>query len=1117
MPPSNYVSLHTHTDFSFKDSICKIPDLVKRAKELNHPAIAITDHGGIYGIVEFYEECKKNGIKPIIGCEFYIVEDINDKDRGASHIVLLAMNNVGLENIIKLTTWANTPVTEGGGFYYNPRIDVKRLFEHHEGIIVLTACVHGLINRYIVEDYQNNTNKTEDLIKQFLHIFGDRFYLEVQMVNTPDTVYIPEQNIIIKEARRLGKKYNIKVVASSDTHYINREDKKTHEIWKAIGSNQTLDMPPRTEGNPSGRIVFNGYDYYLQTEEEMLKRFDKEEVYETTRIAERCNVEIVLKPKPKMPRYSNIMTDEQVYDLLVDACRKNVMQKKLFTKNDIEYVERIKKEFADIKEAGLQHYFMIVYDICKFADDNGIKRGVGRGSAPGSLISKCLNITQPDPIKYGLIWERFYNAGRANQMPDIDGDVCIERRNEIIEYLRKRFGNDRIYPMCTISSLAGKAALKDVGRTLGIDFGYMNHITSLFPHKCETIKDAIEQSEHMKQLSEGVDSDVKRWEKQLRNGKNDEKLSSQITQRKSLLKTLFYNALRLEGCKRQRSSHACAILIADKSVGGLIPLCYDSKTKKTYTAWDMYTLESLGYLKMDILGLKSVTVIDKIRQLVKKRHNVDTKELSEAYNDAEIFKMITNGNTVGIFQLESYLGQQWSKKIKPKDIIEWSDIISIIRPAVLETGLADEYVQSKNTGTIKYLHDNLKPILEKTQGICLYQEQMIEIAKQIAGFSLVEADKLRKCCGKKLPEEIKLYKEKFIDGCLQNKYDDLLANKLWEYIEASAMYSFNLAHSISYAFIGYILAYYKHYYPIEFYKAMLDLSDNKQDAHEEISNLYYDALKNGIQVLPPDLNRGNMQFEIVDDAIYYGLGYIKSIGKRATGQIKKLHNLSSKIDLLQRIVNDKVSYGTVMPLLYAGCFDRLTTNRFILGKELEIYYLLTDKRKLELLEIISDGKSFKEGIALWHKEKNDKLRNVVLSNMIAELITYKEDIKNIIQMAQLERDYTGINMRFCEADICGANIVDAQKLGDIIKIGQKNKVYRTLVCVQNAREITSKKGNKLILADIFDTTGRCTAMFFGEVYDNHKNDILNSSVMLLDGSIGDSFFVKNIQNLDKSS
>jgi DNA polymerase-3 subunit alpha len=1115
---NSFVPLHLHTDFSFRDSIAQIPELVSRAKELELPALAITDHGNIMGAIPFYQECKKQDIKPIMGVEAFIVEDTTAKERSSKHIILLAENNIGWENIIHLMSFANTPVDQGGGFFYRPNIDIKQLFKYNEGIIVLTACIQGLIPYWMCHDIK----KAEELTLKFKEVFGDRFYLEIQSVNRPPIINIPEQEIVIEVSRDFSKRFNIPIVATNDIHYILAEDAFSHEIWKAISSRKTILDPVISDTIKDGRIKFKGIDYYLQDYQDMSYRFEHDEIVRSLEIAERCNVTINFDATAHMPRYRKDMSDEEVYELLLDRCRKETIRRKLFTKNDTEYVERIKTELADIKEANLQHYFMIVYDVVKDSDAHGIPRGYSRGSAGGSLVSYVLDITRIDPIKYGLFWERFYNKGRKGSMPDIDLDFCILRRERVISYLRQTFGEDKIYPMATISKLAGKKALKDVGRGIGMQFDQLNKMTSIFPHKCNTIKSAIKQSKAIKEMSEGNDDDIRLWEAELKTEKNDDKrndLKNKIRYRRRMLVMLFKHALRLEGCCRQRSSHPCAILVSDKPIEGKVPISYDAKHKKQLTGWDMYALEKLGFLKLDILGVKSVTVVDRVRNILQQRGIIHNPAESETFNNEDVFQMVARGFTKGIFQIESHLGKTWCKKVKPQTLGEWSDIIALIRPAVLDTGMADTYITNKNQGRIEYIHDDLAKVLETTYGILLYQEQAIEMVKQLAGYSLSDADNLRKAIGKKLPEVMAQHKDKFAEGMKEHGYSQEETEKLWTLLEAGAGYSFNRSHSAGYAMLGYVMAWYKKHYPLEFFLAMLQMSVNEQKSQEEISELYYDAKNYGIEIRPPDIRKANFDFEIYDGVIYYGMGHIKGIGKTNEKKIKLLQTADTPTNLRYIINRYNIGHALLETLIMAGAFDFMVKqfyeSRLHMVREFEVFYLLTPKRRQAVEEIINsmhtsngnitstDEIPFIKAARIWLQDKEEKVRN----DKIKEVIN-GEVVIDIEKIAQAEKDALGIAIIYCQTQAYQSSSRTIG-VGELQRGAHSNIDYEVLACQHNIRVI--EKGDKtFIMFQIYDNEGFFPAAMFSEAFNEYYQTLKSAPVVLLAGKIsGYGSFVVN--------
>jgi DNA polymerase-3 subunit alpha len=1113
----SFAPLHVHTDYSYQDSIAKIPELVARAVELECPALALTDHGHITGAIDFYRECKKQGIKPILGVEAYIVEDSTAKERSAKHIVLLAMNNTGWENIIRLMSFANTSIDQGGGFYYSPRIDIKRLFELNAGIIVLTACMHGLIPYWMCHDVK----KAEKLTLQFKEVFGDRFYLEIQRVNRPPKIiHLPEQETIIDVSRDFSKRFDIPVVATNDIHYILAEDAFSHEIWKAISSKKTILDPVISDTVKNGRIKFKGIDYYVQTYDEMLWRFKHEEIVRSLEIAERCDVEINFDATAHMPRYRKDMSDEEVYELLLSRCREEVVRRKLFTKADTEYVERIKTELADIKEANLQHYFMIVHDVIKDSDKHGIPRGFSRGSAGGSLVSYVLDITKMDPIKYGLFWERFYNKGRKGSMPDIDLDFCVLRRERVISYLRQTFGEDKIFPMATVSTLAGKAALKDIGRGIGMQFSHLNKITATFPHKCHTIKEAINQSKDIREMSEGKDGDIALWEAELltemADGKRSE-LKSKIRNRKRMLEMLFQHALRLEGCRRQRSSHACAILVSDQPIEGKVPISYDATHKKQLTGWDMYTLEKLGFLKLDILGIKSVTVVDRIRDILKAKGDVHDPAESETFDDDKVFQMVAKGYTKGIFQLESYLGKAWCQKVRPRMLDEWSDIIAMIRPAVLDTGMADTYVNNKRNGRIEYVHNDLSQVLETTYGILLYQEQAIAMVKQLAGYSLSEADNLRKAIGKKLPEVMAQHKGKFAKGMEEHGYSQEETEKLWTLLEAGAGYSFNRSHSVGYAMLGYVMAWYKRHYPVEFFTAMLQMSSQEQKPHEEVAELYYDAKNYGVEVAPPDIKKANFDFEIFDNIIYYGMGHIKGIGKTAKKKIQFLQAADTPADLRHIINLHNIGRSLLDTLIMAGAFDSMMKqyydSRLHMAREFEAFFLLTPKRRQAIQEdYMTEGEScsFITAARRWLSEYRDKVRNDKIKHVLDE-----EPIVDIEKMAEAEETLLGVSITCCKTYAYQGDS-KAISIGDLQRNSRRKTDYEVLACVRDLRVI-EKSDKTFAMFNIYDSEGTIQAALFSEAFDTYYQTIKDSSVALLTGQISGygSFVVNNCRIPEK--
>ncbi len=1128
----SYCGIHQHTCFSFLDSLIKPEEMVEVCKELKYPGVVQTDHGHMGATIKLVKECKKADMKYVPGCEFYFADDGKEQERKSCHLTVIAQNNTGLENLFKLLTYANMPLGshELAGFYYKPRINFKMLRAHHEGLIVLTGCMASIVNRAFIElGYESGKVYAE----KFLDILGpDHFFVEIQYIGDKEdgTPYIPEQKIILEMSRRLAADLNIKSVATADSHWVKKyEDTFPHEILKTIEARGTLATPVADQDNGTrGRLVYRGIDYHLRSEEEMLERFTPDEVHNSGKIIDSCDVSIPLKQN-HMPKFDDKMTDEAVFKKLREECFKGYKSLGLDQRENKQvYIDRMKVELKDIQEAGLQNYFMIVWDVIRFCRENKIPVGRGRGSAAGSLTSYLLRITDVDPIEYGLIWERFWNRGRKGSMPDVDLDIAIDRREEVVNYLRSKFGRDRVYPMITFSTMSVKAAIKDVGKALGLTFDYTNGLCKHVPHKCESIDDAIDDSKYMAAASLGTDDDVKKWEsevkKEKKNNPPDNKkiyeLNNQIAERKRILIKTFEIAKRLENITRQRSSHACALLIADQDIFGKIPLVYDSANKKMLTGFDMYDLEEMGYLKLDILGLKTLSVLTKVHP--------DGAMAVKSFDDPEIFKLITNGDTKGVFQLESPLGKQWCKKLAPKTLLEVSDLISLIRPAVLEAGLADEYIKNKNNpDEVSYLHPQLEKIFKDTHGVMIYQEQQLELAKIFAGFSLEQADHLRKATGKKLPEEMAKYKDEYIKGCINNGYTQTLAEELWGWTEKGASYNFNKSHSVSYAMLAYTTAWMKKYYPEKFFCAMLQLASNEAEPLKEITELFYDAQMFGVKVLPPSVKTGNVDFQIATDqerALYYGLGHIKHIGKSAIESIKNLNVSSWEQIMLNR---SKLKKDTLTSFILSGAFDYLGKPRRTMKLQLDFIDELTDKEN-ELFKAILNQTKYVAGkkevdftgtitpdcadkfgaavnlLCIFIENKNPELKIVskgrderllkvcdyYLQNKPTEEYTIK-------QLAAFEIYYLGIPAQYSEVDV----YQDARKTHFVMEIKKEREKagIATIAIVNDITEKTDRNGNQMAFLSIFDRTYMVDCLLFSKSYEKYKTILQKGGVYYFEG------------------
>jgi DNA polymerase-3 subunit alpha len=1139
-----YISLHTHSDASFLDSLNKPKDLARKTKELGSSALAVTDHGNVHNYIKLYKECKKQGIKFIPGLEFYFTEKHANKERKSRHITILAMNNKGLETIYQLSSLSNIPVDQGGGFFYRPRIDWEMIEKYHEGLICLTGCLNSPVNHQFGQNKDYEAGK--DVAKRLLRIFGyDKLFVELQNVNEEDIEYIPEQTIILEYSRKLAVDLGLRTCATNDCHYINQEDSFAHEVLKAIDAKGTLATPiadPRI--GKRGRLVYNGYDYYMRSAEDMSKKFTPTEIKTTQEIANMCDVNFPLKQN-HMPKFDPNLNSMQVMEKLKEEARKGWAELELGSKsNKQEYIDRIHIELKDIAEAGLQDYLMIVWDVVKFCLNNNIPVNRGRGSAAGSLVCYLLRITDIDPIEFGLIWERFWNRGRKDSMPDIDIDTSIRRRDEVIKYLRGKFGEDQVYPMMTMSTMTTKQAIKDVGKVLGLSFAYVNELTDHVPHKCKSINQAIEENDVIKEASDGVDNDIKKWEKEIRrlrkisreyNKEKIRELENQVVERQKILKKTFENAKKLEDNARQRSAHACALLISNKPALGNIPLCYDAKNKKMLTAFDMYDLEDLGYLKLDILGLKTIDVCEEIYPGI-------VRGLKK-FDDPKVYELIGDGKTKGIFQLETALGKQWCKRIKPQNILELAALTAILRPAVLEVGMADEYVKNRATEDITYIHEDLEPLLNSTYGCMIYQEEMLEIVKTFAKFDLSKADLLRKACGKKLPEEMKTYEEEFTNGCIKNNYDKALTKKLWEWINATAGYSFNKSHAVCYGILAYTTAWLKLYYPEKFFLAMLKYSDNEQKPQEEIKELFFDAKTFGIELKPPQMFRGNSAFELQGKNIYFGMKYIKSIGESSLKSIKNTKNGNWE-NLLIDSKKIGIKRDVLIALILSGALDYLGLKRYEMRTQFDFFHGennehgLTD-REIQIIKHIvrrnppsiikrTKDKTFDIKLPqannivvaikhLKHFLKNENIEAKIINSRRAKLL--KDRCKNFLDNYDSNKEYSVVEKAAYEDFYLGVPVTCAktdiyhhhEKTHDIIGIEREmnNIGICTIAIVNKITEKTDRNGKKMAFVGIEDKTFCMDAILFAKAYEGYRRLLDVGKVVLLYGVKRKDYFIIN--------
>lgn len=870
-----FVHLHTHSHYSLLDGLAKIDDLINRTKELGMSAIALTDHGNLYGAIEFYKKARAAGIKPIIGVETYVAPNgrLSKRPKGDEvrhHLILLAKNKIGWKNLVKLVTLASTE-----GFYYKPRIDKEILNQYREGLICLSGCFSGEIAKLLAS---KKILEAEEVATWYKNVFGEDFYLEVQ----------PHAPHLHSPLSELSKKLNIPLVATQDIHYVLKEDKTAHEILLAVQTSSRVD--------DEDRLSLKNYDVSLRSPEEMIELFKHlpEAVENTVRIADKCDLEIDLKQThlPKFPLPDGVSAMEYLKKLIEERFPGR------FEKNNKEARERIEHELGVIEKTGFADYFLIVQDFVNWAKLHGIVVGPGRGSAAGSIVSYILGITNIDPLKYDLLFERFLNPDRI-QVPDIDIDFTDTRRDEVLAYIREKYGNDKVAQIITFGTMMARAAVRDTGRALGLPYGFCDQIAKLVPFNIP-LKQSIKAVAELKEMFE-KNADAKK---------------------------LLESAIKLEGTVRHASVHACGIVISSYPLTEFVPLQRAPQGNDSIiTQFEMHSIEDLGLLKIDLLGLKNLTIIEKALRLIKELHDIDIDIDNLPLDDEKTFELFKSGEMTGVFQLESSGMRHYLKELKPNELEDIIVMISLYRPGPME--LIPMYINRKfGREKITYLHPSLEPILAKTYGVGVYQEQMMRIARDLAGFTLAEADTLRKAIGKKIKKLLDEQKEKLIEGVIKKGIDKKTALKIWELFPPFARYGFNRSHAASYAVISYQTAYLKAHFPVEFMTSLLNVSGTDVD---RINFLIGEARRLNIQVLPPDVNLSFQNFTVDGGSIRFGLLAIKNIGanivdfiieERARGG--PFENFS---DFLNRVHHRDLNKKSLESLMKCGAFDSLGISR----------------------------------------------------------------------------------------------------------------------------------------------------------------------------------------------
>ena len=1044
-----FVHLHLHTDFSLLDGAIKIPALLKFAKEQEWKAIGISDHGNIFGAVKFFQQAKKAGIKPILGIEMYFTPDVKIKDAKEKyfHTLLIVQNKIGYQNLCQLLAFAHQE-----GFYFKPRIDYEILKKHNEGLIATCGCLGGHIPQLLMrEDYA----QAEERTGWFLDVFGpDRFYFEVQPHQVEERIVANNRLI------ELGKKMGVKCIATSDAHFIKKEDKYAHEVLLSIQTKKQI--------TDTDRMSFGEYDCYLQTTQEMLDTFKENEevIWNTGLVANSCEFEFefgkLLFPQFKVPEEYN---QETYFQKLCKDGLQNLKNKNLIPQDQFKiYDDRLEIEMDLIIKMGFVGYFLVVSDFISWAKKQNIPVGPGRGSAAGSLVAWAMEITNVDPIKYNLLFERFLNPERVS-MPDIDIDFCIEQRETVINYVKEKYGHDCVCQIITFGTMMAKGVIKDVARVLGFPFQDANAITDLIPNQLKiTLNDAIEQESKLKEL---IDSNPK-------------------------VKELFDICFKLEGLTRHASKHAAGVVISPEPLHTVLPLYIPAKTDELVTQYAMTELESVGFLKMDFLGLKNLTVIQRTLNAIKKNHGVEIDLDQLPLDDPKAFDLLKNGQTSGVFQFESEGIKEVMRKLSPEKFEDLIAVNALYRPGPLGSGMVDDFIDRKH-GRKKttYMFPELEPVLAETYGVIVYQEQVMKIASTIAGYSLGGADILRRAMGKKKVEVMAEQKVLFVKGAKERNFDEKKAAELFDLMAYFAGYGFNKSHSTAYALIAYQTAYFKANYPAEFMAALVSFETNNPDQ----LTFYLEEIKNtGLKTIPPNINRSEIEFSAQGEEILFGLQGIKNVGNTAIESILKEREKKPFFDILdfcERVDLRTVNKRVLENLIYAGAMDCFPGNRAQKIAELD-----------KILKIANDSKeAAKTGqISMFGPQPQEKTTAAQDSYAFAPLDDWSDEEK-----LEKEKEIAGFYLSSHPLQNYPilkwiSSLTFAQALEKIKTINSLKEP--TVLCyglLQSNKVITTKKGDKMSFAQFEDFSGNCEVVVFPSIFKKVQDWLDEYTVFLIKG------------------
>ncbi|MGP1567730.1 MAG: DNA polymerase III subunit alpha [Peptoanaerobacter stomatis] len=1067
-----FVHLHLHTPYSLLDGFSKINEVIEKAKNLGMDSVAITDHGVMFGVVDFYKTAKKNGIKPIIGCELYTSarthKDKETVDKKSGHIILLAKSNEGYKNLIKLVS-----IGFVDGFYYKPRVDYELLEKYSEGIICLSACLAGDVQQQILA---GNYEKAKEIALRLENIYGKgNFYLEMQDHN------IAEQKRVNIYLRKLSMDTKIPLVVTNDVHYVDKKDYKSHEILLCIQTGKTLADEQKME--------FQTNEFYFKSQEEMYDIFsgDEEALANTQKIADMCNVEFDFNSY-HLPKYS-VPSNYTAFEYLKKLCDEGIKQRYEIVSDDIK--NRLDFELNVINQMGYVEYFLIVWDFINYAKINNIMVGPGRGSAAGSIVSYALKITDIDPIKFGLLFERFLNPERVS-MPDIDIDFCYEKRDKVIDYVKEKYGKDHVSQIITFGTFKARLAVRDSARVMGISYALADRVAKMIPH---ALKMSIE-------IALNINPDLKKLYD------NDETVHNLIDVAKGI-----------ENLPRHASTHAAGVVISKNPVDNYVPL-YVQDDNIT-TQFTMTTLEELGLLKMDFLGLRTLTVIQKTIENIKKNKNIEIDLETLDYDDKKVYELISSGKTLGIFQIESGGMRKFMKELKPEHLEDIIAGISLYRPGPMDS--IPMYIKNKeNNSNIKYIHEKLKPILSVTNGIMIYQEQVMQAVRDLAGYSYGRADLVRRAMSKKKMDVMEQERKNFvygneeenIIGCIKNGVDEESANKIFDDMIDFANYAFNKSHAAAYAVISYQTAYLKTHYKVEFMAALMSSVIGNID---KIIEYKIDCEENDVKILPPDINYSYSDFHVENDAIRFPLSALKGIGFAVADNIaferEKNGDYTSFEDIVERLESKNINKKVVESLIKSGAIDSLIPNR---ASIMSNYESIINSIQLRKKNNIQGQISF---------FNNESIKNY-RQDSIVEINEFSHEI-----LLSMEKDILGFYLSGNPLDKY-KKIIDSNVNINSVQIKEINEENTSISDIENLKigivgiinkiKINSTKKNNELMAflTIEDLYSSVEVIVFPKIYAQISAYLIKDSVIFVKGRLSleededNRVIAESIQSID---